>query len=631
MKKIHIALFILTISTQLMVGQNLRRANHLFETRAYLDAAELFLNETPKNQEIYEKLGDCYYFNTKMNKAAQWYKKLLQTYEAKVSPTYFYRYSQALKGIKNYKEADQWFQKYNKQQQLTSSENIQTIPFFEELNTSIKTQYNIQKLAVNSKGSDFGVSFYNNKIVFASTRTQGKLYNWNKQPYLDLFEATINDLGEASNVTALPNTINTKMHESNAVFTKDGKTMYFTRNNFLKGKKGKDGKKVTHLKIYKAELINDKWKNITELPFNSDQYSVEHPALSTNEKQLYFSSDMPGTIGSFDLFVVDINNGNFGTPKNLGATINTKQREQFPFISSNNTLYFASNGHFGLGGLDIFKSTITNQKFSKPSNLSDKINSSLDDFSFVINDELGIGYLSSNRTGGAGDDDIYRFTKKERYFVSGLVQNKNNLELLPGASVTLLSDTATLISDIVVGMNAFYSLEIEKNKTYKLKATQKLYLPYEVIFSTDSQGNINKNIQLLLELYTDVDKEIVDKDGKTQIEINAIYFDFNKWNITSSAAFELDNIVAIMKKYPDMVIEIGAHTDCRGTDDYNLKLSKKRATSVQTYLESKGISSANIKSVGYGETQPLNHCITDDMCKEEEYNINRRCEFVIVN
>jgi len=631
MKNIIITLFILVISPQFMMAQNLNKANHLFDKQAYIDAVKLFLNEDTNSQEIIQKIGDCYYFNTKMKEASFWYKKLLTSFEDKVNTTYYFRYAQALKGTNKFSKADYWLNKYNTKMSLAPSA-IETISFFEELNKTIDRPYIIHKTSINTINSDFGTSFLNNQVVFASTKKDSELYDWNKQPYLDLYVAELDTKGNLLNSKPFSNSINSKLHESNAVFNKDGKTMYFTRNNYINGKKGKDKNKITHLKIYKAELLNGSWSNIIELPFNSDNYSTEHPALSTDEKQLYFASDMPGSIGSFDLFVVNINDdGTYSSPKNLGATINTKHREQFPFISSANNLYFASDGHFGMGGLDIFKSEIRDNKFSKPLNLSDKINSNLDDFGFIIDEEKETGFFSSNRAGGLGDDDIYRFTQLKRFYVHGLVQNKNSKELLPGSLVTLFDDNSNTISDMIVGQDAAYSLEIENNKNYKIRGTRKFFNPYDVEFSTDNEGNINKNILLVLESYEDAEKKIVEENGKIQIKINPIYFDFNKWNIRPDAALELENIISILKKYPEMVIEIGAHTDCRGPEEYNLNLSHKRAKSVREYLVSQGIPNDNVKSVGYGEMQPLNKCVKEGICKEKEYDINRRCEFVLLN
>ena len=632
MKKILLILLILPLSIQLSVAQNLKRANHLYEKRAYLDAAELFLNEEPKTQEVLEKLADCYYFNTKMKEAELYYKILLQTYESSVDPSYLFRYSQTLKGVKKFTEADKWHQKYLEKKQMTTAEKQETLPFFSALNNEIRKPYVVNTVSINTIYSDFGTSYFGDKVVFASARNKGPLYDWNNQPYLDLYQADVDENQDLKNVVPFSETINTKVHESNAIFTKDGKTMYFTRNNYDSGKKIRDENKVTQLKIYKAQFVNNEWVNIMELPFNSDSYSVEHPALSPDEKQLYFASDMPGTIGSLDLFVVEINaDGTYGTPKNLGSKINTEHREQFPFVSSDNILYFASDGHFGLGGLDIFKSEIADEKFFTPINLSNVINSNLDDFAFLINEENEKGYFSSNREGGTGDDDIYRFTKEKTYVIHGLVQNKNSLEILPGASVSLLDENNNLINEMVVGEDAKYSFDIENNKSYKIKGKLKLYIPSIVEFSSNAKGDINKNIQLLIESYEDAEQNIVKDNGKTQIKINPIYFDFNKWNISPDAALELNNVLVLMKKHPDMQLEIGAHTDARGSNEYNMVLSHKRAKSVMEYLINNEVSESRLKSEGYGETQPLNNCVEPNMCSEEEYSINRRCEFVLTN
>lgn len=632
MKKILLILIVLPFSIQLSVAQNLTRANHLFEKRAYLEAAELFLNEEPKTQEVLEKLGDCYYYNTKMDQAEQWYKMLLQTYEANVDATYLFRYSQALKGVKKFAEADKWFLKYTEKKQLRTVENFETLPFFEALNREIKKPYIVHNVSINSEFSDFGVAYFGDKVVFASTRNNGPLYDWNNQPYLDLYQAEVEDNHDLKNVVPFSGSINSQMHESNAIFTKDGKTMYFTRNNYASGKKIRDKNKVTHLKIYKAQFVNDEWTNIMELPFNSDDFSVEHPALSPDENELYFASDMPGTIGSFDLFVVDINaDGTYGAPKNLGPKINTEHREQFPFVSDKNILYFASDGHFGMGGLDIFKSEISDEKFSTPVNLSNIINSNLDDFAFVIDEENEIGFFSSNREGGQGDDDIYRFTQKKIYAVHGMVKDKNSLEPIPGTLVSLFDQDNNLISKMIVGEDASYSFEVENNKSYKVNGTHKLYVPSEAEFSIDSKGGTDKDIPLFMELYKDVEKEVVVENDKTQIKIDPIYFGYDKWNIRKDAALALDSVVKIMTKYPKMNIEIGAHADARGSDDYNMDLSHKRAKSVMEYLISQGISESRLKSVGYGETQPLNHCVRPKMCTSEQYSINRRCEFVLSN
>ena len=653
MKKIVFIIVLFSTSLQLLTAQNLRKANHLFLKRAYVEAAKLYLKEDPKNQEVLEKLGDCYYYNSEMKDAVNWYEQLFTNYENEISPEYYLKYAEALKGIGDFTKADALQKKYDTKENI-SAPTESTQAYIQQINQSIKRPFIIHSINGNSKGSDFGVSYYEkNNVVFASTRGieklsswndnnkikiflnkslgKGKLYSWNEQPYLNLYTATIDSVGGFKNIVPFSNTINTKLHESNAVFTNDGLTMYFTRNNYLNGKKGKDSNKVTNLKIYKASLINGEWTNVTELPFDNDNYSVEHPALSPDNKTIYFASDMPGSIGSFDLYSVAINtDGTYGTPVNLGNKINTELREQFPFISEDGSLYFASDGHQGLGGLDIFKSTFTNGKFSEPINLGSGINSSLDDFGFVINDAKETGYFSSNRLGGKGDDDIYAFTITPKLFVTGIVQDKNSHEILPQTTITLFDATNTQIGNTIVGDDGKYSFEIYPNSAYKIKGSKDLYIPSEVSFTTDKNGNIDKDILLTLESYKDAEKTIAEEQGKLQIKIDPIYFDINKWNIRKDAALVLDNVVSIMKKYPEMKIEVGAHTDYRGKDSYNLKLSDKRAKSVKDYLVSQGVSEENISTKGYGETQPVNNCTKPGICSEADVSLNRRCEFVIV-
>jgi len=342
---------------------------------------------------------------------------------------------------------------------------------------------------------------------------------------------------------------------------------------------------------------------------------------------------MPGSNGSFDIYKVAINNdGSFGKPLNLGDQINTKHREQFPFISDLNVLYFASNGHEGYGGLDIFRSHKVNEVFDKPVNLGAPLNSNLDDFAYIINEKNDIGYFSSNRS---GQDNIYTVSRKKNrsnnYIVEGLVQDETSKELLPGALVTLFDDSNTVINDSIVGNTANYLFKIEPNKKYKIRGTRKLYIPSEVEFSTDSQGKVSQNILLNLKSYADAEEEIkVNEKGEVLVELEKIYFDYDKAIIKPDAELILTKLVNILKKYPEMEIEVSAHTDARGSDQYNLELSKQRAASTLNYLVNQGIAANRLKSIGYGEMQPLNNCHQYNKCTDEQYDINRRCEFKLL-
>ena len=385
------------------------------------------------------------------------------------------------------------------------------------------------------------------------------------------------------------------------------------------------------VKIFKAEFVNENWINVKMVPFSSDTYSVEHPMLSHDGKKLYFASDMPGTMGSMDIFVVDINDdGTYSQPKNLGEIINTKHREQFPFITEDNILYFASDGHQGNGNLDIFMSTMLESgEFEKPINLGSTINSEMDDFNFIINKEEK-GYFASNRT---GDDNLYTFIQEEnklQYLVEGQVKDKNSFELLPGAVVKLYDADKNLIDEVVVGKDGSFQFNTEPNKKYTIIAFKDFYIPYEATFETVANQKIYLELEMKVESYYDAE-DIINKqaDGTVLIELENIYFDLDKSVIKPQAAGVLDILVGLLKKYPYMEIEIGAHTDSQASDLYNLRLSNRRAASALEYLVEKGIDRKRLQSKGYGETKLLIVCPNND-CTPEEHATNRRCNFMIL-
>jgi len=605
---------------------SLKRVNKLFEMRAYNQAAEIYETKE-RSQEVLQNLADSYYYNTHLQNAIKTYRELFVTYGDSIDIEYHFRYAQALKGVKDYKEADKHLSRY-------FNKLVNTNAFIEALEKTTPHTFNLKEIDNPNVGSDFGLSFLGeDKVAFASSRnTENPSYSWNDLPYLDLYYATMSTDGVMENITAFSDAINTDSHESNAVFTKDGKTMYFNRTNT--SRKKTDEERIAHIKIFKAELVDGNWTNVSALPFTSNAYSTEHPSLSKDGKTLYFASDMPGTLGGFDIYKVAINDdGTYGEPENLGATINTKHREQFPFISDYNVLYFSSNGHEGLGGLDVFRSNMVNGVFDKPVNLGNTINSNVDDFAYVIKEKDDKGFVSSNRT---GYDRIYGFAREEniltKYQVEGIVQDKNSKALLAGSLVTLFNEAGNVIQDSIVGDDAYYLFKIEPNKKYKVRGTRKAYIPQDVEFSTDTQGKIQHNIYLSLESFADAEERVKENEkGDVQVELDKIFFDFDKSKIRDDAAVTLNVLVDLMKKYPTMDVEVSAHTDSRGPDQYNLELSKRRAASTLEYLVSQGIERNRLKSIGYGEMQPLNDCVKEGVCKDEEYDINRRCEFTILN
>lgn len=626
MKKYYFILLIFCFSLSLSAQKKAseKKANGLFENRSYIKAAEQY-EQLAENQHVLQNLGDCYYNNSQMKDAVRVYGKLFLTYKDSVKPDYYFKYAHSLLGITDYPKADLIMSEYLKY-------NVSTPRFITNLTTNVPFNYVIQPMAKNMSNGDFGMSFYGDKVAFASLRNaESKSFNWNDKPYLDLFSAEVNDKGLLTNIEPFPKEINSKTHESSATFSSDGRTMYFNRTSDKKVKIGNE--KVANIKIFKAEFKEGKWENITVVPFSNDNYSTEHPVLTKDGKKLYFSSDMPGSLGSFDIYVVDVNeDGSFGTPQNMGIAINTIHREQFPFISNDGTLlYFASDGHQGMGGLDIFMSKSYNGVFAKPLNLGETINSNLDDFGYVVDEKKNKGYLSSNRKGG---DNLYSFTRtenEERFVVEGEVKDKNTQNLLPGTLVSLYDEHNILIGQMVVGVDADYVFNTEPNKKYRIEAVKDFYIPHSEEFTTNEDGKLRYTIELFMECYDDAEEIITKRqDGKVQIVLENIYFDLNKWDIKPDAARILNTLVDLLKKYPDMEIELGAHTDSRASDTYNLILSNRRAASTLEYLVKSNINRKRLRSKGYGELVPLIKCGASKACTEQEHSINRRCEFIIL-
>lgn len=495
-------------------------------------------------------------------------------------------------------------------------------------------QISIKNINKNTKNSDFGTSYFGeNQIIFASAKNKVSLiqsvWNPNAQPFLDLFIADLKGDGGFENVKRFSKQVNSKYHEADVVFTKDGKKVYFTRSNYTNGHYEKDSLGVNNLKLYSASVVENSWKNIQELPFNNVAYSVGHPSLSDDEKTLYFVSDMPGSLGETDIFKVAVlNNDTYGAPENLGGKVNTSGKEMFPFVIGNE-LYFASEGHENnLGGLDIYVTKIYSNFILEPEHLQAPINSEKDDFALIVNADYKSGYFSSNRDLGVGDDDIYYFSSQEsigficKKFINVTVKDMETDAVLENAIVTLLTDKDKEVSS--VNLKDIFTSEniVNCDKKYALIATYEGYNDAHITF--DTKYNKDEEVKLIIRL----DKIVIEEP--IVININPIYFDFDKHNIRPDAALELDKVVAIMQAYPALIIESGSHTDVRGNDNYNLKLSEKRANETVEYIMSKGIDAARISGKGYGETKLINKCSNRVPCNIDEHQANRRTEFVIV-
>jgi outer membrane protein OmpA-like peptidoglycan-associated protein/tetratricopeptide (TPR) repeat protein len=612
-------------------------ADKKYNKYAYIDAIatyEKVAEKGYKDEKMFQRLGNAYYFNGELTKAVKWYDALFEMNDQQ-ELEYYYRYAQTLKSTGDYAKADKMLEQFN-QKAGTDKRGLlfeKNKNYLEQIKIN-SGRFEIADAGINSKYSDYGSSFLDNKLVFASARDTGGIarvkFKWTNRSFTNLYSVELKADGSVGTPERLERKINSKFNESTPVFTKDGTTMYFTRNNFLNGSKGKDDKRITLLKLYKASYVNGKWTNITELPFNSDQYSVAHPALSVDEKKLYFAADMPGTLGQSDLFSVAINSdGSFGKPENLGATINTEGRETFPFISGDNELYFASDGRPGLGGLDVFVSTIkSNSTFGEVQNVGAPINTKQDDFAFLLDSKSRTGFFSSNREGGNGYDDIYRFSETRRLVceqvLSGTIVDVETNVALGSTKVNLLDDQFQIIGEIVTAADGKYDFKVNCGKKYYVRATRQDYETKEVSTTVDKTD-------LSLGLTKAICKMAVGDDLGKCFGIKMIYFDLDKSFVRKEAAFELEKILDVMKQHPKMKIDVRSHTDSRQTYIYNERLSDRRVKATIAWLVKNGIASDRLTGKGYGETQLVNQCSDNVKCTEEEHQANRRSEFIITS
>lgn len=634
-------------TTSLLFAQpekELEKANEMYKNFAYVDAIKVYEKIAQKgyvNQEMLESLGNAYYYNAEYKKALPWYDQLLQEGKYKVRPEYYYRYAQALKSMGNYDKADKMMAKFV---ELTNANDTRAALFEEnkDYQTVIKNnsgRFQLNNASINTESSEYGTTFYGDKIVFAAAvdakKAKGGISQWTGESFYDLYEADhyLQKLGTRKSFSS---TINTKFNESTPVFTKDGNTMYFTRNNYVNKKVGSDIENTILLKILRATKDkNGNWGNVVEVPFNSDQYNVAHPALSPDEKYLYFASDMAGSFGNSDIFRVEIFGDNqYGTPENLGNIINTAGRESFPYISKENILYYSSDGIPGLGGLDIFAVKFNEDgTTSKPINIGAPGNSADDDFCLVFDSDTKIGFLTSNRPGGKGRDDIYSFYEDRPLQFSC---EKNITGIVKDAKTkVVIADAKIVLSDKVMKEMGTYqskkdgTFTFEKincdNTHYYLRGEKEKYETAEMNITV---GKDEVVYELLLK-----SREVPIKKGMDLakvFEIKEIKFDYNKADIRPDAAVELTKIVEVMREYPKMKIDIRSHTDSRGADSYNLKLSDRRAKATLEWIVKQGIDRKRLKAKGYGETRLVNRCSNGVPCTDEEHQENRRSEFIVI-
>lgn len=622
MKKIYILLsFVLATGSAWAQNQDTETADKLFNRLEYVEAAQQYMKLVDGNKAdgyVYKQLADSYYNVFDSKQAIVWYAKAV---ESNPEPETYYRYAQMLKGEGQYEKSNAQMKKFaalapNDQRAIIFMKDPDYLP---KLRSQAK-RFDATPLAINSDKSEFGaVLTHDNILYFTSGRNASrKTYGWNEEPFLDMYQSVYNSDGSFAEPT-LVSEINTKWHDGPATISADGNTMYFSSESFQEGDFVKD--KANRLKqgqvyIYKATKDQGKWSNVTPLSFNSKEYSSSNPSLSSDGSMLYFASNMPGSMGGNDIWRVAIaSDGSVGTPENLGNKVNTEGNESFPFITSENKLYFASDARKGFGGLDVFM--IDLNKNTEAENVGAPVNSAKDDFSFSMNTPKNVGFFSSNRD---GNDNIYQATPVCIVEAVTTVKDKQSGRVLANAKVSILDSRNNIIESKISGADGMVSYEVDCNNAYTVQVSLEGYQGESFPVASNSRGGRVDVAADLEPIQTIVTPEAV--------VLNDIFFEFDKSNVTKEGAFELDKLVQVMTQNPAMVIMVKGHTDNRGSDAYNLRLSDRRARSAVQYVISKGISKERISGKGFGESELKVSC--GETCTEEQHAQNRRNEFLIV-
>lgn len=603
---------------------------HIYQGDRHYDAWE-YSEAIPHYEKVYfkkpskdigVKLAESYYKTGKLDAAEAVYEKVIKLSREK--DVQYFNYAKVLMANGKYDEAKNTLNDYlavhpedHVAEMLISSCNSIDERF---IDTSL---YELNPIATDGFINTFSVAQYQDKIVFVGDKKPYSGNNtrksaWTGNSYLNLYEMEKSEEGTWLSPQLLAGNVNGPFHEGPASFNSDGTEVYFTRSNYFKRKMELNENRENNLKIFKATLIDGEWTNLEELPFNSDDYSVGHPALTPCCYTLYFVSDMPGGFGGTDIYKTDLVDGKWTEPENLGSDVNTAGNEMFPYYDEDGTLYFSSDAHNSMGGLDVFMTYFTGLRWVQPENLNYPINSNKDDFGFVINDETNTGFISSSRT---DKDKIYEFNKyAPKFNLIGFAHEKGSKKAIEGVRVEITDNTTGDIVEATSDAKGNFKIKLDPEKDYELLCTK-----FGCFSRTDHLST--KGLKYSQDFYADFEVEpiVINKP----IVLENIYYDFDMWNIRPDAAAELDKLVKLLKDNPEIDIEMGSHTDVRGSDKYNQVLSEKRAHAAVQYLVSKGIDQRRLTYKGYGESVLVNSCTNEAMCDEDAHQENRRTEFKV--
>ncbi|WP_025742075.1 OmpA family protein [Aquimarina pacifica] len=680
--KIFIVFAITLLISQFAFAQKKSRADRFFEKGDYINAVvqyEQELNQEGYSKHILENISTSYYNTFQFRKAYKYLKRLTsgKFYERdkEYDNSYNFMAAQVLSALGEYDKSVIYLAKYKKGNGLDFNKQ-DAVGVIENFRLK-ENDYRVEHTLFNSDASEFGAVKIDSTVYFVTDKyphgVLNKNYKWTHRPFLDIYKVVVDKNNKPiSELETFSNAINSKLHEGNFCFSADGNTIYLSKSNSEKKKNRFDSINNNPIHIYKASKVDGEWGAPEKLPFNNINYSTEHPSLSADGTKLYFSSNMPGGYGGFDIYVADVNeDGTYGAPKNLGSKINTENREQFPFISEKGHLFFSSNGHLGLGMMDIFVSELKEGKLSDPINLGVPINSSYDDFSLVYHNEKD-GFFASNRKDKS--DDIYFFSQigeifPKEYRARFEVKDYATESYIPNSDAVLFNNDNEIVYESQLDSIASFDLKVFPGR-YNFKASaegyrtrtkpllvneneEEVYVVYLEKKKVDDRIAVTNNKSAdstkITTINTSTKKEevsktklrellladkdgppVIEKNGKLYFDMPPIYFDYNKWNIRSDSKKVLDKLATKLERYNTVYLKISSHTDSRGTDTYNQVLSSKRAESTRNYLALVGyVNARRMKFEGYGESQPIIDC-GNKVCTEEEHQTNRRSEFEII-
>ncbi|SCY07223.1 WD40-like Beta Propeller Repeat [Nonlabens sp. Hel1_33_55] len=636
MKRIFTILIVFAITSS--YGQNIKKANSLFEKNSLVKAAEAYNEIIEKDKslpkEVFSNAALANYEVGNYRSSASIYSQMkAQNYS--LSDSEIFNYVRSLRGVREYEKADLVYREF-----LQNSGAVSKLAAYEREKRAFDSVFNLEddnkvllkNLEINTNYAEFSPVNHQGNLIFSSSRPGAAkaLYERTEQPYLSLYTVSVNNMYDSESVRLLSDNLNSDLHDATIAFSPESDVIYFSSNE---SSKNLEKNQESNFDLYKARWVNNEVINREKLHFNNSTSSAGHPFVNADGTMLFFASDMPDGYGGADIYYCKIyEDGMISDPINAGELINSYGDDFTPFMTKDGDFYFASDGHVGYGGLDIFKADFDseNKSFSQLVNLGASYNTSYDDFSFTLNNTKG--YLASNRPGGKGDDDIYEFEiQKEEcsQMIQGTVYDLQSKAVLPRTMIFVTDENGTSVASTFTDDMGKYTLSTACTPPYKVTASIMEYFVKSKTLEI-SDGKPIENVDFFLE---QPKKMIVtNKDGEKQLKLDPIYFEYDKATIAKESKPVLDKVVEFLNFYPDIQIRIESHTDSRGSDLYNLKLSKERATSTLNYLTSRGIDKRQIISAdGYGEYRPLKPCDESSVCSDSDYDMNRRSAFIVIN